>query len=115
MDSILTSIKKNLGINEDYEHFDADIIMHINSVLMGLTQIGLGPTNGFEIKDKYNLWSDFISEDFRYFSAVKSFVYIKVKLLFDPPLSSAVIESMKHMADEYEWRLREAAEIFKQS
>jgi hypothetical protein len=115
MDSILTSIKKNLGVDENNEHFDPDLITYINGVLMSLMQIGIGPSEGFEIIDKHDLWSDFIPEDFQQFSAVKSFMTIKVKLLFDPPLSSTVIESMNNMANEYEWRLREAVETFKQS
>ena len=62
MDSILTSIKKLLGITEEYEHFDADIIMHINTVFMILNQLGVGPANGFSIKDKSAVWSDYISD-----------------------------------------------------
>lgn len=104
MESILTSIKKLLGIAEEYEHFDNDIIMHINSVLMTLTQIGVGPEEGFSITDKYATWSDFIP-DMSKLHAVKSYVYLKVRLLFDPPLNSAVMESMNRMATELEWRL----------
>lgn len=104
MDSILTSVKKMLGITEDYEHFDADLIMHINSVFMILTQLGVGPSEGFSIKDKSAVWGDFISNGSN-LEAVKSYVYLKVKLLFDPPLSSAVTESMNRMISELEWRL----------
>lgn len=110
MESILTSIKKMLGVTEEYEQFDADIVMHINSVLLNLTQIGVGPEKGFYINDKSTVWSDFIGDDPR-LQAVKSYMYLKVKLLFDPPLSSAVIESTNRMIAEYEWRLRLAAEI----
>lgn len=109
MDSILTSIKKLLGIEEEYEHFDPDIIMHINSVFMVLTQIGVGPPEGFSIEDELSVWSDFISDTTK-LEAVKSYVYLRVRLLFDPPTSSAAIESMKRMIDEYEWRLNVAAE-----
>ena len=109
MDSILTSIKKLLGISEEYEQFDADLIIHINSVLMVLRQLGVGPENGFSIKDDSAIWADFISDDVT-LEAVKSFVYLKVKLLFDPPLSSAVIESMNRQISEFEWRLNVAAE-----
>jgi hypothetical protein len=104
MDSILTSIKKLLGISEDDTHFDIDIIMHINSTLSILTQIGAGPTNGFSISDKTAVWTDFISSN-RKLEMVKSYVYIKVRLVFDPPASTALIESMKRAADEYEWRI----------
>lgn len=104
MESILTSIKKLLGIAEEYNHFDPDLIMHINSVLMILTQLGVGPSEGFRIEDDSATWDDFIPED-QNLEAVKSYMHLKVKLLFDPPLSSAVIESMKRMIDEIEWRL----------
>jgi hypothetical protein len=104
LDSILTSVKKMLGITEDYEHFDADLIMHINSVFMILTQLGVGPSEGFSIEDKSDTWDDFISTGSN-LEAVKSYVYLKVKLLFDPPLSSAVMESMNRMISELEWRL----------
>ena len=108
MESILTSIKKLLGITEDYTHFDKDIIMHINSVFLNLNQIGVGPEEGFLIEDKSAEWADFI-EDSVLLQAVKSYMYLKVRLLFDPPLSSAVIESSNRMIAEYEWRLRLAA------
>lgn len=109
MESILTSIKKLLGISEEYKHFDTDIIMHINSVFMILTQLGVGPQEGFVIEDAMTDWTEFI-EDPVQLQAVKSYIYLKVKLLFDPPLSSAVIESTNRMIAELEWRLRLAAE-----
>ena len=110
MDSILTSIKKLLGIAEDYEHFDQDLIIHINSVLSVLTQLGVGPSEGFSIEDENATWNDFIPEDKR-LSSIRSYVYMKVKLLFDPPLSSSVMESMNRMISEFEWRLNVAAEL----
>ena len=109
MESILTSIKKLLGIEEEYEHFDQDLIIHINSVFMILNQLGVGPSEGFVIEDKTAKWTDFIEDPVK-MQAVKSYVYLKVKLLFDPPLSSAVIESTNRMISEYEWRLNVAAE-----
>ena len=108
MESILTSIKKILGITEEYEHFDADLIMHINSALMVLTQLGIGPSNGLIIKDKTTLWSELISEDSN-LELVKSYVGLKVKLLFDPPTSSAAMEASNRMISEFEWRLSVAA------
>lgn len=108
-ESILTSIKKMLGIAEEYEHFDADLIMHINSVFSILTQIGVGPSKGFMIEDKSSTWRNFISDDTKYM-LVKSYMHLKVKLLFDPPLSSAVLECYKAQISEYEWRLNVAAE-----
>lgn len=109
MESILTSIKKQLGITEDYTHFDQDIIIHINSVLAILTQLGVGPETGFTIMDKSAKWEEFIS-DAKYFEPVKTYVYLKVKTVFDPPLSSAVMEAMNRMISELEWRLQAAAE-----
>lgn len=110
MDSILISIKAMLGISKDYNAFDAVIVMHINSVFMNLNQIGVGPAKGFSIIDDADKWSDFISEDSQKFESVKSYVYLKVKLLFDPPLNSSIIESMKQQVNELEWRLNVAAE-----
>lgn len=109
MESILTSIKKMLGITEEYTHFDQDIIMHINSVFMILTQLGVGPSEGFSIQDAYAVWTDFIPDTTK-LESVKSYVYMKVKLLFDPPLSSAVTESMNRMISEFEWRLNVAVD-----
>ena len=108
-ESILTSIKKLLGIPEDYEHFDQDIIIHINSVFMILNQLGVGPTEEFTITDKTAVWSDFISDN-KKFESVKTYMYMKVRLLFDPPLSSAVMDCIKKVINELEWRLNVAAE-----
>lgn len=109
MESILTSIKKLLGITEEYTHFDEDLVMHINSVFMILTQLGVGPSEGFVIEDNSAYWTDFI-EDPTKMQMVKSYVYLKVKLLFDPSLSSAVIESTNRLINEFEWRLNVEAE-----
>ena len=104
MDSILTSIKKLLGITEEYENFDQDIIMHINSAFMILNQLGVGPKSGFSISDKSSTWDEFIPESSN-LEAVKTYVHLKVKLMFDPPLSSTVIEAIKAQINELEWRL----------
>lgn len=109
MDSILTSIKKTLGIVEEYTHFDEDLVMHINSVLSILNQIGVGPSEGFSIKDERDTWTDFIPGSQK-LEFVKSYVYMKVKLLFDPPVSSAVIESTNRMLSELEWRIQVATD-----
>lgn len=109
MESILTSIKKLLGITEDYTHFDADLIMHVNSVFMILTQLGVGPPEGFRIENEDAVWSDFLTDSNK-LDLVKSYMHLKVKLLFDPPLNSSVIESMNRMISEFEWRLNVAAE-----
>jgi hypothetical protein len=104
MESILTSIKKMLGIAEEYTHFDADLIIHINSVFAILTQIGVGPSEGFSIEDDTDVWTDFI-QDNKKLESVKSYTYMKVKLLFDPPINSSVIESMNRIISELEWRI----------
>lgn len=109
-ESILTSIKKLLGIEADYKHFDADLIMCINSVFSILTQLGVGPANGFSITGPNEAWTNFIREDPNLFSLVKSYIHLKVKLLFDPPLSSATIESINRQVSEFEWRLFVAAD-----
>lgn len=103
MESILTSIKKLLGITEEYTHFDDDIIMHINTVLFDLRQLGVGPSEGFIINDDSSEWIDLVSID--KLAAVKSYVYLRVKLLFDPPLNSSVLASMERTIAELEWRL----------
>lgn len=109
MESVLTSIKKMLGIEEEYTHFDADLIIHINSVLSILNQIGVGPSEGFSIEDEKNVWTDFIPQSPK-LEFVKSYVYMKVKLLFDPPISSAAIESTNRLISELEWRIQVAAD-----
>lgn len=110
-ESILTSIKKLLGIDKLDKNFDPDIIMHINSALMILTQLGLGKSDGFFITDETETWNDFLNGDLiSKFEGAKTYVYMKVKLIFDPPTSSAAIESMTRMVNEFEWRLNAAAE-----
>lgn len=108
-DSILTSVKKMLGIPEEYEHFDTDLIIHINSVFMILTQMGVGPSNGFSISNKQARWSEFIG-DARLIESVRTYMYLKVRLIFDPPTSSAVTEAINRLISEFEWRLNVSAE-----
>lgn len=105
-ESILTSIKKPLGIPEEYTQFDPDIIMHINTVLSNLTDLGVGPSKGFFITDKTAVWSDFIpASNYSRLQSIKTYVYLKVRLIFDPPTNSAVIESMNRLISELEWRI----------
>lgn len=108
-ESILISIKKLLGMDKNYTAFDTDIIIHINSVFMILHQLGVGPYDCFKIQDDLAIWRDFISDD-EQLEAVKSYMYLKVKSLFDPPLSSAVAEANKQVIKELEWRLNVQAE-----
>jgi len=103
-ESILTSVKKLLGIEESYTHFDPDLVMHINSALSILAQMGVGPSEGFVITGAAETWLDFTGSE-KLFQLVKSYVHLKVKLLFDPPLSSAAIESINRQIAEFEWRL----------
>ncbi len=103
-ESILISIKKLLGIDSNYNDFDTDIIIHINTILNNLVQMGVGPKNGFSIKDDTTKWVDFIGDDPR-LEQVKTYVYLKVRLLFDPPANSALIDSINQSAKELEWRL----------
>lgn len=109
MDSILTSIKKMLGIEQEYTQFDLDIILNINSVLMTLSQLGVGPETGFAIIGAEETWDDFLG-DRTDLESVKSYIYLKVRLLFDPPTSSFVLEAMERQINEFEWRLNVQAE-----
>jgi hypothetical protein len=102
--SILTSTKKTLGIAEDYTAFDEDIIMHINTVFSTLNQLGLGPAEGFAISDKTPVWADFIGTDNR-LNNVKSYMYMRVRLMFDPPSTSYLIASMERQVEQLEWRM----------
>lgn len=104
MDSILTSVKKMLGIAEEYDHFDADLIMHINSVLTILGQLGVGPAEGFFIEDDEAEWTDFVPDMYN-LQFIKTYVYQKVKLLFDPPQSASAIEALNRSISELEWRI----------
>ena len=111
MESILSSIKKLLGIEESYTHFDTDLIIHINSVLMVLTQLGVGPTEGFVITSSTETWNQFLTNATTIkLEATKAYVFLKVKLMFDPPTSSAVMEAYNRQISELEWRLNVAVE-----
>lgn len=103
MDSILVSIKKLLGIDATYTAFDVDVIIHINTAFAVLNQLGVGPADGFMIEGEEESWDDYITDN--NFSMVKTFVYLKVRLAFDPPTSTALIESMQRTLDELTWRL----------
>jgi hypothetical protein len=102
--SILTSTKKILGIAEDYTVFDLDIITHINSAFSTLTQLGVGPPQGFMITDATAQWDSFIANDSQY-NPVKSYVFLRVRQLFDPPSTSYLITAVEKQIQELEWRL----------
>lgn len=102
--SILNTTKKILGLTEDYTVFDLDIIIHINSILNVVTQLGIGPEDGFMIEDAAATWEDFLGSNKR-MNAVKTYVYLRVRLLFDPPTTSYLINAMESQCRELEWRL----------
>lgn len=108
MESILTSIKKKLGITEEYAHFDDQLIMDINSVLMVLEQIGVGE-DGFTISSDEQTWDEFLN-NIKNLEAVKTYIYLRVRLMFDPPQNSSIQQAFKQQADELEWRLNVKAE-----
>ena len=110
--SILDSTKDKLGLSKDYTVFDSAIIDYINSVFFTLNQIGLGPSTGFSILDDSDNWQDFLGDETR-LQAVMAYMYLKVRLLFDPPSTSFVIDSMNNMAKEMEWRLLIGADEIK--
>ena len=103
-ESILDYVKKLLGIQKDYTHFDPDIIYGINAAFAVLTQLGVGPEEGFMVNDYTAKWTDFVSDTAR-LSLIKEYVCLKTRLLFDPPTSEALIDVMNKSASEYEWRL----------
>lgn len=110
MESILTSIKKLLGIAEEYEQFDTDLIIHINGALMVLNQLGVGPSEGFSITSSSDTWEDFIGNS-KSIELIKTYVMLKVKLVFDSnTLSGAAIAAMKETIAEYEWRIQVAVD-----
>lgn len=109
--SILTSTKKILGIEAEYTAFDLDILTHINSVFSTLNELGIGPAEGFMIEDAEAVWEDFLGDDPRV-NSVKTYVYLRVRLLFDPPTTSYLIDALNAQVTQLEWRLnaqREAA------
>lgn len=103
-ESILISTKKILGIADDYTAFDLDIITHINAAFSTLTQLGIGPADGFMIEDADPEWHDYIENDIQ-LNTVKSYIFLKVRQLFDPPTTSYLITAMENQIQEFEWRL----------
>ena len=103
-ESILTSTKKNLGIAASYTAFDEDVILHINSVFSTLNQLGIGPIEGFHIVDATAVWADFLEGDLR-LNAVKTYIYLRVRMLFDPPTTGYHVGAIQKQIEELEWRL----------
>ena len=111
MENILDSIKKLLGIDEMDFNFDQELIMHINSVFMVLNQLGVGPVNGFKISSNDEVWADFVGTRLD-IESVKSYIYLKVRLLFDPPQNSFLVGAIEKQIEENEWRLKVQVEPY---
>ena len=112
-DSILQTIKKMLGLDEGYTAFDQDIIVFINAALMSLNQLGVGPEGGLSIKDYTTTWSNLLTDEVN-LNGVQQYVYLKVKMIFDPPGNSFVMDAFKQQAQELEWRLNVQSESVKE-
>ena len=109
VESILTSVKKLLGIQEEYKHFDEELVIQINSALMSANMIGIGPAAGFSIKDDTAKWEDFIGLR-KDLEAIKTYIYHKVRVAFDPPQTGPLVEAINNQIKELEWRLTVQAE-----
>ena len=107
--SILDSVKKVLLLDSEYDVFDFDIMMHINSTFATLTQLGVGPKKGYMIETRSNLWDEFLQNNLE-ISSAKSYIFAKVRLLFDPPPNSFLVTSLEKICSEYEYRLLAASE-----
>lgn len=108
-ESILATVKKLLGLEADYTPFDQDIIVLINSVFMTLHQLGIGPDDGYSIDGYANKWEDFVTNPV-HLRAVQEYVYMKVRMVFDPPGNSFVMDALKQQCQELEWRMNVQAE-----
>lgn len=104
IESILDSVKHALNLQPDYTPFDQDIILHINSVFSTINQLGVGPDAGFMIEDNTAVWSDFLEGDLRY-NNIKTYIYLRVRLLFDPPTIGYLVQAMQDQIKELEWRI----------
>jgi hypothetical protein len=104
VDSILDSVKKALGIDQNYDAFDVDILMHINTVFSTLHQLGVGPEAGFAIEDASPTWDDYLNGDLR-LNNIKTYIYMRVRMIFDPPTTGFLLTSMKEQIQEMEWRI----------
>lgn len=109
MNSILNTIKKLLGLDAEQHDFDVDIIVFINSAFTRLTDLGVGPKEGFAIEDEYKEWTDFVQDTLK-FNDLQTYIYLKVKMVFDPPTSSAVLAAYERTINELEWLINVRAE-----
>lgn len=110
LESVLISIRDRLGPSETYEHFDTELITEINAAFAVLYQLGVGPVKGFEISDSSTTWNEF-TDNIVVQNFVREYVYLSVKLVFDPPENSSLLQSYKQRKDELEWRLTTAVEF----
>lgn len=108
--SILNGTKKILGLSETYLAFDQDVLTHINSIFSVLNQLGIGPELGFRIDDATATWDDFLADDPR-FNMVQTYMYLRVRLLFDPPTTGYLVTALTEQYQEMEWRLNEVREM----
>lgn len=111
-ESIFESIKSLLGPDASYDVFDQDILIHINTAISVLTQLGVGPATGFMVTGSDETWQDFIGND-KILQMVKTYIYMKVKMAFDPPANSSVLNAYNEACKEYEWRLNVEVDPFK--
>ena len=109
MNSILNSVKKQLGAEADYAHFDSEIIISINAAFSRLCQLGVGPDTPFKISDATAVWTDFIEDG--HLEDVKQYIYLKVKLVFDPPSNSFLLDSINKQIDTLEWLMNSVSEV----
>lgn len=111
MDSILNTTKKQLGIDTEDDSFDIDIIVCINTVLYKLHELGIGPTKGLIIQDKDDSWDELLNDsNITNLEGIKTYIYLKTKILFDPPTNSTILEALKSEASEIEWRMLQTVE-----
>ena len=108
MESILGSIKQMLGISQDETNFDSELMLHINGALMIINQLGVGPSAGFIVLGKTQTWSEFLA-DRKDLELVKTAVYLRVRLMFDPPQNSFLVSSTQKQIEEFDWRITATA------
>ena len=111
MESILNTVKKMLGLSEDYTPFDTDIIVHLNTYIAVLNQLGVG-TEGFYVTDAESTWKDLLGDGYdKQYEMVKSYLYLRVRMVFDPPASSTLATAINENIAELGWRIRERADM----
>ena len=110
MESILDTIKQLLGIPADDDSFDTDVKVNINAAIFTLSQIGIGPSNGYIVTSNTQMWNDYIGSSLINLEGVKNYIYLKTKLVFDPPTNSTTIQAINDSLKELEWRMQLAVE-----